>query len=232
MNSDNSEFDVENETYEETPDYFIEEPEALEALEPEEIEEQDEAEEPEEDDDYRYVPEFEDDETVQGRRGERNRRTPVREESRDRGIRASRKRQSEVNGRGNGKQGKPGFGGGSRDVDEVEEAYKGTGRGIIAELMDGTSRRKDKLTEEEQQLRRAENARKRKNLSEKKLEEEKQDVINKLLRRRAGKSRSNVTIEKETSEDPSAFTKPRRVYNSTGMVRLMRTKGEDLYSFY
>ncbi|KAH3680614.1 hypothetical protein WICPIJ_008185 [Wickerhamomyces pijperi] len=45
------------------------------------------------------------------------------------------------------------------------------------------------LTEEENQIRRAEIARKRKNLSEKKLEEEKQDTINKLLKRRAKTTR-------------------------------------------
>lgn len=51
-------------------------------------------------------------------------------------------------------------------------------------------RKRNVLTEEENQIRRAEIARKRKNLSEKKLEEEKQDTINKLLKRRAKTTRT------------------------------------------
>lgn len=86
------------------------------------------------------------------------------------------------------------------------------------------SRRGNNLTEEEQQLRRAENSRKRRNLSEKKLEEEKQDTINRLLKRRAGKSRSNLNVhqEKTPNEDKdSIFVKQRRPYNTDGLIRIV-----------
>jgi Ino eighty subunit 2 len=63
------------------------------------------------------------------------------------------------------------------------------------------------LTEEENQLRKAEIARKRKNLTEKKLEEEKQDTINKLLKRRAGKASA---AQLEEDEENLNKEKPRR----------------------
>ncbi|CUS22433.1 LAQU0S05e05248g1_1 [Lachancea quebecensis] len=104
---------------------------------------------------------------------------------------------------------------------------------MISELMDNTSRRSSKLTDQELQLRRAENARKRKNLSEKKLEEEKQDTINKLLRRRAGKSRTAVPATQEQEDDDAAdYVKPRRAYNAHGLVRTLRTKDTDIYATY
>lgn len=53
------------------------------------------------------------------------------------------------------------------------------------------------LTDEENQLRKAEIARKRKNLTERKLEEEKQETINKLLKRRAGKVSAATLKEDE-----------------------------------
>ncbi|KAI5301320.1 hypothetical protein KEM56_001822 [Ascosphaera pollenicola] len=52
---------------------------------------------------------------------------------------------------------------------------------------------KKHLTEEEHAMRRAEMARRRKNLSEKKNEEEKMDVINKLLRKQAPRKRGRVS---------------------------------------
>ncbi|CCH41835.1 Midasin [Wickerhamomyces ciferrii] len=64
------------------------------------------------------------------------------------------------------------------------------------------------LTEEENQLRKAEIARKRKNLTERKLEEEKQDTINKLLKRRAGKA--SAAQLKEDEEVNNIKDKPRR----------------------
>lgn len=89
---------------------------------------------------------------------------------------------------------------------------------------------KKKLTEEEIQLRRAENARKRKNLSEKRLEEEKRETLNKLLKKRAGKSRSKV--DKDEPENTASTIKPRRPYNSNGMVRIIRKRDEDLYCIF
>lgn len=65
------------------------------------------------------------------------------------------------------------------------------------------------LTEEENALRRAEIARKRKNLTEKKLEEEKQDTINKLLKRRAGKA-SAAQLKQDEEDEASMRDKPRR----------------------
>ncbi|KAL3229517.1 Ino eighty subunit 2 [Nakaseomyces bracarensis] len=87
---------------------------------------------------------------------------------------------------------------------------------------------KKKLTEEELQLRRAENARKRKNLSEKRLAEEKRETLNKLLKKRAGKSRSKIDKRGETNDT----IKPRRPYNSKGMIRILRTRETDLYCTY
>ncbi|AEY94881.1 FABL178Wp [Eremothecium gossypii FDAG1] len=105
---------------------------------------------------------------------------------------------------------------------------------MVLDLMDENNVRKrgtDHLTEEELQLRRAENARKRRNLSEKKLEEEKQDTINKLLKRRAGKSRSNLQAsEKEASVDEAAYSKPRRPYHAIGMLRVLRTASDDRFA--
>ncbi|ODQ61964.1 hypothetical protein WICANDRAFT_66295 [Wickerhamomyces anomalus NRRL Y-366-8] len=63
------------------------------------------------------------------------------------------------------------------------------------------------LTDEENQLRKAEIARKRKNLTERKLEEEKQETINKLLKRRAGKV-SAATLKED--EEVNLKEKPRR----------------------
>jgi len=63
------------------------------------------------------------------------------------------------------------------------------------------------LTEEENQLRKAEIARKRKNLTERKLEEEKQETINKLLKRKAGKVTAATMKE---DEEINLKEKPRR----------------------
>ncbi|AMD22823.1 HHR054Wp [Eremothecium sinecaudum] len=107
---------------------------------------------------------------------------------------------------------------------------------MVLDLIDENNVRKrgqDSLTEEELQLRRAENARKRRNLSEKKLEEEKQDTINKLLKRRAGKSRSNLNQQEKdaTDVDTSSFVKPRRPYQAQGMIRIIRNAQVELIAF-
>ncbi|CDK29121.1 unnamed protein product [Kuraishia capsulata CBS 1993] len=57
------------------------------------------------------------------------------------------------------------------------------------------------LTEEEIQSRRAENARKRKNFNEKRLEEEKRDTLNKLLKKRATKVKTKSALQTEYEEE-------------------------------
>ena len=128
-------------------------------------------------------------------------------------------------------------GNGNEEDDEVEATKENTtdstrstttrSKMLLDLLEDGGS--KKKLTDEEIQLRRAENARKRKNLSEKRLEEEKQDTINKLLKKRAGKSRSHLPNDDEKNDGSSSFVKPRRPYNSEGMTRILRRYEEDLF---
>ncbi|GAV48151.1 hypothetical protein ZYGR_0I04480 [Zygosaccharomyces rouxii] len=117
-------------------------------------------------------------------------------------------------------------------------ASNGTKSKMLTELL-GDGSTKKIMTEEEIALRRAENARKRKNLSEKRLEEEKQETINKLLRRRAGKSRSHVddkedensnnTGESGPNGESLSFSRPRRPYISKGMNRTLRKPDVDLY---
>ncbi|CAI4035906.1 hypothetical protein SMKI_14G1150 [Saccharomyces mikatae IFO 1815] len=128
-------------------------------------------------------------------------------------------------------------GNGNEEDDETEATKENTtdstrstttrSKMLLDLLEDGGS--KKKLTDEEIQLRRAENARKRKNLSEKRLEEEKQDTINKLLKKRAGKSRSHLPNDDENNDGSSSFVKPRRPYNSDGMTRILRNYKEDLF---
>ncbi|QLL32527.1 hypothetical protein HG536_0D00490 [Torulaspora globosa] len=114
----------------------------------------------------------------------------------------------------------------------TEDSLKRPSKSKMLQELLGDSHSRRSLTEEEAQLRRAENARKRKNLSEKRLEEEKQETINKLLRRRAGKSRSHLPKEDEPevgNNDSTVFAKPRRPYDSTGMTRTLRRVDGDLY---
>lgn len=124
----------------------------------------------------------------------------------------------------------------AEDEDETRETTEDslkrpTKSKMLQELL-GDSHSRRSLTEEQAQLRRAENARKRKNLSEKRLEEEKQETINKLLRRRAAKSRSHLPKDDEPevgNADSTVFTKPRRPYDSYGMTRTLRRPSQDLY---
>ncbi|CCH58871.1 hypothetical protein TBLA_0B00260 [Henningerozyma blattae CBS 6284] len=130
------------------------------------------------------------------------------------------------------------------EADDVKEstveslsAHHSRSRMLLDILDDGSN--KKQLTEEEIQLRRAENARKRKNLSEKRLEEEKQDTINKLLKKRAGKSRSHLPKDDDSSskgdgksandgnsyhDEDSSFKKFRRPYKTDGMIRIIKIK--------
>ncbi|KAI5968156.1 hypothetical protein KGF57_000239 [Candida theae] len=79
-------------------------------------------------------------------------------------------------------------------------------------------------TEEEAALRKAENARKRQDYKNKILEEEKRDTLNKLLKRRATKSRETISEDKEGSvgvdEDSKSYYKERRAtLNHPALVR-------------
>ncbi|CCK70546.1 Ies2p KNAG_0E02870 [Huiozyma naganishii CBS 8797] len=92
---------------------------------------------------------------------------------------------------------------------------------------------------QEAQLRRAETARKRKNMKDKKLEEEKRDTINKLLKKRASKTRAHVddnsrgsaAVDDAHAEPGALFKRQRRPYRSEGMRRTFRTGQLDLYCF-
>lgn len=99
-------------------------------------------------------------------------------------------------------------GGGDYDEDETTPDFtKMTARqrarkfdiddGPLLELP--ATKKKAQLTEEEQQLRREELARRRKNMSVRRLEEEKQETLDKLLKKRA--SRSRKTIVDDTGND-------------------------------
>ncbi|CCE66149.1 hypothetical protein TPHA_0O01820 [Tetrapisispora phaffii CBS 4417] len=123
---------------------------------------------------------------------------------------------------------------GSRETTLETVRKTGGSKMLLNLLSDGSSRKK--LTEEEIQLRRAENARKRKNLSEKRSEEEKREVLDKLLKRRAAKSRSHLPNDDENSKDGTdeslSYIKPRRPYSSPGMIRTLRKAETDLYCTY
>lgn len=107
---------------------------------------------------------------------------------------------------------------------------------MLKDIMDVSQNnevKKEVLTEEEIQLRKAENARKRKNIKDKKLEEEKRDTINKLLKKRARKARTRQAnddnnrqltgqgsaVNGDSGEELSDFIKHRRPYISDGMTR-------------
>ncbi|KAK8248542.1 PAPA-1-like conserved region-domain-containing protein [Phyllosticta capitalensis] len=63
------------------------------------------------------------------------------------------------------------------------------------------AQKKKHLTAEEHQMRRAEMARRRKNLSEKRNEEEKMDTINRLLKKQAPKRRTKAQVEADAAMD-------------------------------
>lgn len=83
--------------------------------------------------------------------------------------------------------------------------------GSLLELPPEPIKRKVFLTVEEQQLKRAELARRRKNLSERRLEEEKQDTLDKLLKKRAPKSRRNNEDDSGVDEDAPVVEKKSRL---------------------
>ncbi|SCU96319.1 LAME_0F15852g1_1 [Lachancea meyersii CBS 8951] len=249
MDSDLSSVELDAEIYEDSP----------------EISEDDDVlgSEPEEDDEYQYTPDVEeDDETVGLKANSRGRRGALKigdgEDTKGRSSGRKRVVEHEFDEPESSPAKKPRRNGGidlqnlDDDEEDTEEANgdqsERTGsvpsqelrvdsrNKMMMELLDNSSRRNSKLSEKELQLRRAENARKRKNLSEKKLEEEKQDTINKLLRRRAGRTRGPVPADREKSEsamDENAdFTKPRRAYSSKGMVRVLQNKDGTVYATF
>jgi Ino eighty subunit 2 len=88
-----------------------------------------------------------------------------------------------------------------------------TRQAVLSNFVDSThvslseiSRKKKPLNDAELALRREETARKRKNLSEKKLEDEKAETINRLLKKQSrSKNKRNVLA---TADDPTAATTP------------------------
>lgn len=95
---------------------------------------------------------------------------------------------------------------------------------------DKNAKFKPVLTAEEAALKKSENARKRKNQTEKKLDEEKQETINKLLNKQASKrkgaaKRLTVADTKiEEAEDPTAQVRKSRPL-PLGMIRYVSNKG-------
>ncbi|ROW17031.1 hypothetical protein VPNG_01250 [Cytospora leucostoma] len=72
---------------------------------------------------------------------------------------------------------------------------------------------KKHFTAEEKAMRRAEMARRRRNLSEKRNEEVKQETINKLLKKQAGKTnRKNLQAIGEEEQDADGFRRPNPVF--------------------
>ncbi|KAG7693260.1 hypothetical protein KL930_004138 [Ogataea haglerorum] len=96
----------------------------------------------------------------------------------------------------------------------MEAADEDSERQASSELLELTNERskKKQFTEEELQLRRLENARKRKNFTMKRLEMEKQDTLNKLLLKRADKVRNLKNLEGKEygDEEPAPAEAPRR----------------------
>ena len=178
---DRSSVELEDEAYEDTP----------EALEEELL-----ASEPEEDDEYQYTPDdYEEEEAgSRSKNGSRSSRRALTSESRSVGRKRPSTDDFEEPGSSPAKKARRNGAIDLQNIDDEDDEDDDTSsivaqdklqsrNKMISELMDNSARKNSKLTEQELQLRRAENARKRKNLSEKRLEEEKQDTINKLLRR-------------------------------------------------
>lgn len=90
---------------------------------------------------------------------------------------------------------------------------------VVGELVDGPSRKKKVLSVEEQRIKRAELARRRKNLSEKRLEEEKQDTLDKLLKKRATKAKRDDLDEQD---------KRTRLVEHPAFVRFLSRKDADV----
>ncbi|CCG82561.1 Putative uncharacterized protein [Taphrina deformans PYCC 5710] len=97
--------------------------------------------------------------------------------------------------------------------------------------IDRMSKLKPVLTEEELALKKSENARKRKNQTEKKLDEEKQETINRLLNKQAGKRKGAVkqltaadTAGLEEAEEASQVQVRKTRPVPLGMIRYVSNK--------
>lgn len=91
-------------------------------------------------------------------------------------------------------------------LNRLTERQRRNGNNDFVQL--SNDRKQKKETEEQAAIRKAENARRRLDYKNKQLEEEKQDTLNKLLKRRAVKVRDNDDIE--AKDDSKHVLKPRR----------------------
>lgn len=85
---------------------------------------------------------------------------------------------------------------------------------------DRMSKTKPILTEEELALKKSENARKRKNQTEKKLDEEKQETINRLLNKQAGKRKG--AVKQLTAADTAGLEDAEEAAQAQAQVRKTR----------
>lgn len=83
------------------------------------------------------------------------------------------------------------------------------------------TKKKAQLTEEEQQLRREELARRRKNMSVRRLEEEKQETLDKLLKKRASRSRKAIVDDTGNDTDAGSNTP---VMGEDGRYRVTKSR--------
>lgn len=83
--------------------------------------------------------------------------------------------------------------------------------------IDRNSKAKPILTAEEAALRKSENARKRKNQTEKKLDEEKQETINRLLNKQAGKRKG--AVKQLTAADTAGLEEAEELAAAAAQVR-------------
>lgn len=90
------------------------------------------------------------------------------------------------------------------DGSRVHEGLGYEALDALEQATSAASRRKIHLTEEEQALKRAEMARRRKNMSIKRLEEEKQETLDKLLKKRASRSRKIIAATEESAPSSGA----------------------------
>lgn len=106
----------------------------------------------------------------------------------------------------------------------LDEENGNSGSELFLELedLDKKNTKRKQETEQETVLRKAENARRRQHLKNKQLEEEKQDTVNKLLKRRATKTRSSDT--KEDHEEVVSLRPRRPTISHAAMDRWVSRK--------
>lgn len=111
----------------------------------------------------------------------------------------------------------------------LEEENGNSASELFLELedLDKKNTKRKQESEQETVLRKAENARRRQHLKNKQLEEEKQDTVNKLLKRRATKTRSGDS--KEDNDEVTDLRPRRPMINHAAMNRwVSRKDGEVL----